>query len=165
MQNGPDHVGWSLQLVLSVFSTPVGLYQLAFFECNGAHFWVRDFFIECSFPAYCVANSFAVVLCRRGVCQHLRVSKPRHLLLKGYCYDSSTYFLICFLLFNYVPFICFSISFSSCTVCLLMHSPAKFCTVLHSLAQSCTVCLLMCSLLRRSLVTQYIRTVWTVVFC
>ena len=32
------------------------------------------------------------------------------------------------------------------------------CTVLHSPAQSCTVCLLMHSLLRRSLVIQYIRT-------
>ena len=37
---------------------------------------------------------------------------------------------------------------ASCTVHLLMHSPA----------QSCTVCLLMCSLLRHSLVIQYIRT-------
>ena len=91
------------------------------------------------------------------------------------CYDSSTCLLICFLLFNYVPFICFSIFFSSCAALLfihgLMHSMlthaqyAYSCTVLHSSAQSCMVCLLMHSLLRCSLITQYIRTVWTVVFC
>ena len=89
-----------------------------------------------------------------------------------YCYNSFACFLSCFLLFNYVYFICFSISFSSCAALLFIHSlmhstltHAQSCTVLHSLAQSCTVCLLMYSLLRCSLVTQYIRTVWTVVFC
>ena len=63
-----------------------------------------------------------------------------------FCYDSSTCFLICFLLFNYVPFICFSISFSSCAALLFIHSlmhsmltHAQSCTVLHSSAQSCTV--------------------------
>ena len=50
-----------------------------------------------------------------------------------------------FLLLHAQPY-CLCIA--SCTVRLLMHSPA----------QSCTVCLLMHSLLRHSLVTQYIRT-------
>ena len=50
-----------------------------------------------------------------------------------------------FLFFHVQPY-CLCIA--SCTVRLLMHSPA----------QSCTVCLLMHSLLRHSLVTQYIRT-------
>ena len=50
-----------------------------------------------------------------------------------------------FLSFHVLPY-CFYIA--SCTVHLLMHSPA----------QSCTVCLLMHSLFRCSLITQYIRT-------
>ena len=50
-----------------------------------------------------------------------------------------------FLFFHAQPY-CLCVA--SCTVWLLMHSPAQF----------CTVCLLMHSLLRHSLVTQYIRT-------
>ena len=39
-----------------------------------------------------------------------------------HCYNSSTCFLTCFLLFNYVSFICFSISFPSCAALLFLHS-------------------------------------------
>ena len=84
------------------------------------------------------------------------------------CYDSFTYFsplifLIyslhaptsCLLFLVYILISFYRLSFLSCAallfMCSLMHS-----TITH--AQSCTDCLLMHSLLRHSLVTQYIRT-------
>ena len=69
-----------------------------------------------------------------------------------YCLHAPTSFLL-FLVYILISF--YRLSFLSCAVLLFMHS------LMHSMitqAQSCTVCLLMCSLLRRSLVTQYIRT-------
>ena len=84
------------------------------------------------------------------------------------CYDSFTYFSpLIFLIYSlHAPASCLSflvyilisfyrLSFLLCTALLFMHS------LMHSMithAQSCTVCLLMCSLLRHSLITQYIRT-------
>ena len=81
------------------------------------------------------------------------------------CYDSFTYFspLIflvyslhaptsCLLFLIYIHIFFYRLSFPSCTALLFMHS------LMHSPAQFCTVCLLMHSLLRHSLVTQYIRT-------
>ena len=84
------------------------------------------------------------------------------------CYDSFTYsssliFLIyslhapasCLLFLVYILISFYRLSFLSCTALLFLHS------LMHSMlthAQSCTVCLLIRSLLRCSLVTQYIRT-------
>ena len=61
----------------------------------------------------------------------------------------------CLLFLVYILISFYRLSFLSCAALLFMHS------LMHSTityAQSCTVCLLMCSLLRCSLITQYIRT-------
>ena len=84
------------------------------------------------------------------------------------CYNYFTYFsplifLIyslhaptsCLLFLVYILISFYRLSFLSCAALLFMHS-LRHSTITH--AQSCTVCLLMHSLLRCSLVTQYIRT-------
>ena len=57
----------------------------------------------------------------------------------------------CLLFLVYILMSFYRLSFLSCAALLLR-------SLMHSPAQSCTVCLLMHSLLRCSLVTQYIRT-------